>query len=288
MTSMLPIHVGRNREAIFHVARSLSTVNSAISKKDWSPATYLKFEDERTRPARDLLKGIGVVTDRKKIVDVGCGPGNSTELLVQHYPNASITGIDNSPGMLKEAKKRLPNIEFLIADANKWVPSPDVDLVFANASYQWVQEHVSQLKNVMTELEPGAILAVQMPDNVNEDTHRLMTVVANQGPWKSLLTSAARNPLPPVEKYYETLSPIASRVHIWRTTYYHVLKGGASSIVEFVKSTGLKPFLDPLSIDEQEQFISIYTEMIKKSYPTLSDGTSVLLPYPRLFIVAEK
>ena len=73
--------------------------------RDWSPERYLKFEDERNRPAHDLLAQVRSGRVRK-IVDVGCGPGNSTELLAHRFPEAGITGIDNSRAMLEEARRR--------------------------------------------------------------------------------------------------------------------------------------------------------------------------------------
>ena len=153
---------------------------------DWSPAAYLKFEDERTRPARDLLAQVPLQQVRKA-VDVGCGPGNSTELVVARYPGAEIVGIDSSPAMLDQARQRVPGVRFEPADANSWVPKPDADLVFANASYQWIAGHLEQLPRVLAALRPGAVLAVQMPDNLGEPTHRLMREVAASGPWANRL-----------------------------------------------------------------------------------------------------
>ncbi len=103
---------------------------------DWSPSQYLKFEDERTRPSHDLLARVPL-TAPGRVVDMGCGPGNSTELLVERFPDAEVTGLDNSPNMLAEARKRLPSARFAEADASTWVPEPGTDLVFANAIYQW-------------------------------------------------------------------------------------------------------------------------------------------------------
>ena len=158
---------------------------------DWSPATYLKFEDERTRAAIDLLAHVPL-DDARHVVDVGCGPGNSTELLAARYPGADVLGIDNSPAMLEEARRRLPEARFEPADAAAWLPDADVDLVFANATYQWVPDHFAQLPRVLAALRPGAVLAVQMPDNRAEPTHRLMVEVADQRP----LGGAARPRLP--------------------------------------------------------------------------------------------
>jgi trans-aconitate 2-methyltransferase len=256
-----------------------------LSSSDWSPATYLKFEDERTRPARDLLARVRS-DGARRIVDVGCGPGNSTELLLARYPEAEIVGLDNSPAMLAEARRRLPSVRFEPANADVWLPNADVDLVFANAIYQWVPRHLEQLRRVLAALPRRATLAVQMPDNLAEPTHRLMRDVAAAGPWSGRLAGAAREPLPPARLYYEALRPLAARVDIWRTTYHHALRG-PEAIVEFVRATGLRPFLDPLSESERREFIASYTAGIAAAYPPLADG-DVLLAFPRLFLIAER
>jgi trans-aconitate 2-methyltransferase len=251
---------------------------------DWSPATYLKFEDERTRPARDLLAQVPL--DRvATAIDMGCGPGNSTELIAQRYPEASVTGLDSSPAMLEEARARLPTARFETADAEHWVPDGDVDLVFANAIYQWVPGHLQQLPRILEALKPGAMLAVQMPDNIAEPSHRLMREVAAGGPWAQTLRHAARAPLPTVRAYYEALKPHAGRVDIWHTAYNHVL-ADASAIVEWVKGTGLRPFIDPLSAAERQDFLGTYLNEVAAAYPSTVDG-KVLLRFPRLFIVAQ-
>jgi len=252
---------------------------------DWSPATYLKFEDERTRPAADLLARVPLAAARS-VVDIGCGPGNSTELLAQRYPGADIVGLDNSPAMLEEAQRRLPALRFEPADAATWIPAPHTELVFANATYQWVPDHFAQLPRVLAALQPGAVLAVQMPDNVNQTTHRLMREVAQEGAWAGTLTAASRQPLPPPRAYYEALQPHAARLDVWHTIYNHVL-ADASSIVEFVRSTGLRPFLDPLGEPERSQFLGRYTAKIADAYPPMADG-KVLLGFSRLFIVAQR
>lgn len=256
-----------------------------MSSTDWSPASYLKFEDERTRAARDLLARVrsGQV---RRIVDVGCGPGNSTELLAQRFPDADIVGVDNSPAMLEEARRRLPGARFEFANAAVWVPDADVDLVFANAVYQWIPGHLEQLVRVLAALAERATLAVQMPDNLQEPSHRLMREVAQAGPWRERLAGAARNPLPLARGYYEALRPLAARLDIWRTTYHHALRG-ADAIVEFVRSTGLRPYLDPLAEAERTDFIAAYTARIAAAYPPLADG-QVLLAFPRLLLVAER
>jgi len=252
---------------------------------DWAPASYLEFEDERTRPARDLLAQVPLAGVGRAI-DMGCGPGNSTELIAARYPAAEIAGLDSSPAMLAQARQRLPQLRFAPADAARWVPEGDIDLVFANAIYQWVPHHLEQLPRVLAALRPGGVLAVQMPDNLGEPSHRLMREVAAKGPWAARLHDAARAPLPAVPAYYNALKPFASRLDIWHTIYNHPLANPAA-IVDWVRSTGLRPFLDPLTVAEQADFLARYEERVAAAYPPTDDG-KVLLRFPRLFIVAQR
>jgi trans-aconitate 2-methyltransferase len=251
----------------------------------WSPSTYLQFDDERTRAARDLLAQVPL-TSARKIVDVGCGPGNSTALLTARFPEADALGIDSSLAMLAEARKAVPQARFAEADANVWLPEQDTDLVFANATYQWIAGHMALFPRVLAALEPGAVLAVQMPDNLAEPTHQLMQQVAVDGPWAARLASAARAPLAPVQAYYDAMQPTSSRLDIWHTIYNHVLSG-PDAIVDWVRGTGLRPFIDPLSPDERAQFLSRYRAAVADAYPPANDG-KVLLRFPRLFIVAVR
>lgn len=161
------------------------------TRADWSPEVYGRFEDERTRPARDLLAQVPIEAARR-VVDVGCGPGNSTELLVERFPSAEIVGLDTSPAMLAEARRRVPRASFVQADAASWVPEAGTDVVFANAIYQWVPDHLAVLPRQLEALEAGSALAVQMPDNLAEPTHVLMKEVAASGPWAPRLRDAAR------------------------------------------------------------------------------------------------
>ncbi len=252
---------------------------------DWSPETYLKFEDERTRPARDLLHAVRL-TDPSFVIDIGCGPGNSTELLVERFPKARHLGIDTSPAMLDKARARLPRTVFLQANADSFKPDTPPDLMFANAVFQWLPEHIDVFVRLLGELEPGGVLAVQMPDNVTEPSHALMREVASSERWAEKLKDAARAPLPAVRDYYEALRPHCHRLDIWHSVYNHRL-ADAPAIVEWVSSTGLKPFLDPLDEDEQAQFVAAYTAKVAEAYPPLRTG-GVLLRFPRLFIVATR
>ena len=234
----------------------------------WSPAQYLKFEDERSRPARDLLARVPL-EDPSAAVDIGCGPGNSTELLVERFPGAAVTGLDTSPAMLAEARTRLPSARFVEADAADWRPESPVDLIFANAVLQWVPDHLGAIGRLMEALNPGGVLAFQVPDNLDEPSHVAM-----------------RETVAPPAVYYDRLRPGAASVEIWHTAYYHPL-ADAPAIVEWVKGTGLRPYLDRLGEDERTAYLAAYQARIAEAYPPLGDGR-VLLKFPRLFVVAVR
>jgi trans-aconitate 2-methyltransferase len=260
---------------------------SATPSPDWSARQYLKFEDDRTRPARDLLAAIPLHQVRTA-VDLGCGPGNSTELIVDRYPDAEVIGLDSSEDMLRQARERLPNCAFVEAELETWTPQAPVDLLFANAVFQWIPLHQMVMGRLVEALPPGGVLAVQMPDNTREPSHVLMQEVAKSRSWakNAPLAEAARDHLPDPEAYYDVLKPLCQRVEIWHTVYNHVL-AGPEAIVEWFKGSALRPFLKALDAPAAEDFLAAYTAEIARCYSTRVDG-QVLLRFPRLFIVATR
>ena len=148
---------------------------------DWNAGQYLKFEDERTRPAIDLIGRIPL-TEICSAVDIGCGPGNSTELIVNRYPGARVLGLDNSPDMLAKARTRLPGVSFQEADIAAWKPDERYDLIFANAVLQWLPDHQRLLARLASLLRTERCLAVQMPNNLREPSPSLMRMVAQERP----------------------------------------------------------------------------------------------------------
>jgi len=254
---------------------------------DWSARQYLKFEDERTRPPRDLLAQVPLAAPRR-VVDLGCGPGNSTELLIARYPRAEIIGLDSSPDMLRQARERLPGGTFVEGDLARWSPNERTDLLFANAVFQWVPDHPAVLRRLLGALPAGGVLAVQMPDNTDEPALALMREVAGSGPWSKVgsLASAAREDLPRPAEYYDLLRPFCARLDVWHVAYNHVM-AGPQGIVEWFKGSALRPFLSPLDDDMRRAFLADYTACIAKAYPARFDG-NVLLRFPRLFIVAVR
>jgi trans-aconitate 2-methyltransferase len=225
----------------------------------WSARQYVAFENERTRPARDLLAQVPQI-QAHRAVDVGCGPGNSTELLAARFPEAIVTGLDSSADMIEAARKRLPRVRFELIDIESWNDPGPFDVILANAVLQWVARHDAALPALVMKLTPGGSLAAA-------------------GAQRARMASAGW--------YYGLLRACCGRVDVWRTIYHHPVAGGAAAIVEWFKGSGLRPFLEPLDEQERAAYLERYTAAIRDAYPALADGT-VLLPFPRLFIVATR
>jgi trans-aconitate 2-methyltransferase len=253
---------------------------------DWDTGLYLKFEAERTQPARDLLARVPI--EARRIVDLGCGPGTSTQLLAARYPGAQITGVDKSGQMLAAARARLGGVVFERQDIAAWRPEVRPDLIFANAALQWLPDHHELIPRLMSFLAEGGCLAIQMPDNRQEPSHALMRMVAADGPWADRLVPVAktRGLIGIYSDYHQWLRPLSSRVEIWQTTYVHPLPG-VGAVVDWFRGSGLRPFLNLLDECEREQFIARYMEGLAEAYPAESGGELLFL-YPRLFVTALK
>lgn len=250
----------------------------------WDDAQYLKFADERTRPARELLGRVPGV-DARRVLDLGCGPGNSTAALLARWPSARVTGVDSSREMLERAQRDLPGVEWIEADACRFVASEPVDVLFSNALLQWLPEHEALVPALFEQVRPGGALAFQVPHNFSEPSHRLMR--DTPGPWATRTASVrARDPVASPATYYDLLAPTARSVDIWHTTYEHVM-ADAAAIVDWVKGTGLRPFLEGLTDDERPVFLDAYTRAIDAAYPPRRDGKR-LFSFPRLFVVAVR
>ena len=255
---------------------------------DWNPDLYRSFEAERTRPAKDLLAQVALES-AAEIADLGCGPGNSTELLVRRFPAATVTGIDTSDAMLASARERLPGVRFAKHDVATWEPERAPDLVYANAVLQWLPDHRRLLPRLLGRLAPGGVLAIQMPDNLAEPSHKLMREVAADGPWRDRIGDAGATraeAMLSIASYYDILAQDAGSVEVWRTVYHHPMPSPAA-IVKWVSSTGLRPFIDPLPDAERLAFLDQYQEAIATAYPPRADGR-LLLAFPRIFIVARR
>lgn len=252
----------------------------------WNPDQYLKFAQERTQPSVDLAARIALDSPTG-VIDVGCGPGNSTRVLRQRWPNARVIGVDNSVEMIDKARREFPAGEWHVADAAALPEDLQYQVVFSNAVLQWVPDHRALLPRLVRSVAPGGCLAVQVPANHDSYLHRAVLAVAGRARWRTLLASYTgllhyHTP----EFYYGLLSAIG-RVDMWQTTYYHVLDSH-EALVAWYKGSGLRPLLDRLpDAASRADFENEVLDTCRPGYPAQSDGR-VLFPFRRTFFVVYR
>jgi len=262
---------------------------------DWSASQYLKFGSERTRAVQDLVSQLPSTAPRR-VVDLGCGPGNSTAVLSSRYPDATVSGVDSSPDMLSTARATLPDVDFQQADLLTYTPEPGADLLFSNAVFHWLrrEDRIPTMLRLLDTQQPGGVFAFQVPDNCEEPSHRAMRETAGRpGPWRQYFQNLGpkdRPALDPIEspaEFYNAFAPHCQKIDVWHTFYQHIMSG-PDGIVEWVKGTGLQPFLNALpGGGVRDAYLKAYEERLGEVYPRLADG-KVMLRYPRLFFIAVK
>jgi trans-aconitate 2-methyltransferase len=260
----------------------------------WDPSQYLKFDRQRTQPALDLMARVPVAPAGRtgtdlRITDLGCGPGTVTKLLHDRWSDAWLTGVDGSGEMLTEARHMagLDAVEWHEADITKWAPVDPQHLIFSNAVFHWLDRHDVILPRLMGALGADGVLAVQMAANHQAPSHQAIFDLAESKTWAPYLAPLVRRePVGAPKEYYDLLAPLARQLDIWTTEYLYQLEG-EKPVVEWVKGSVLKPFLDALDDAQRERFLADLSQTIAAAYPAQADGRT-LYRFRRLFIYAVR
>ncbi len=258
-----------------------------MSKKDWNPDLYLKFNKERVQPSIDLVSRIQVGYP-SKIIDIGCGPGNSTQVLVQKWPHSDIIGVDNSSAMIQKAKNDFPDQNWKILDAGKEEFPDTYDIIFSNATIQWIPNHAELFRKFFLNLSEEGLIAIQIPLFWDMPLGKAIENIATGNPWKSITQGVTELfTIHNYSYYFDQLSIYFNKIDIWETYYMHIMDSHVS-ILEMIRSTGLKPFLDRFETDSDKQDFETQVLMeITKDYPKQKNG-KVIFPFKRLFFIAKK
>ncbi|GAA3857610.1 trans-aconitate 2-methyltransferase [Saccharothrix violaceirubra] len=245
----------------------------------WDPTRYLDFADDRARPFHDLVNRIGA-EDPRRVVDVGCGPGHLTEVLALRWPKAVIEAFDSSPEMVESARGR--GLAATVGDVRTWQPEPDTDVVVTNAVLQWVPGHEDLLRRWLRALPSGAWLAMQVPGNFADPTHRLVHEVVGES-WPALRGLLREAPVLDPLGYARVLG--GASVDAWETTYLHVLTGD-DPVLEWITGTLLRPIRAALTDEAWQAFRDELAPRLRTAYPPDDDGVTHL-PFRRVFAVAR-
>jgi len=251
----------------------------------WDPDRYLTYADERGRPFVELLARVDAA-DPATVVDLGCGPGNLTALLVERWPGARVVGLDSSAEMIEKARATTPAVDFRVADLREWAPGADhVDVLVSNATLQWVPGHLELLPDLVARVNPGGWLAFQVPGNFEEPSHALRRDLEQDPRFAPHLTDVAGPSAFDAATYLAALADLGMSVDAWETTYLHVLHG-KDPVFDWVVGTGARPTLQALPDDLRAQFEDRYRRALRAAYPVQEWGT--VLPFRRIFVVARK
>jgi trans-aconitate 2-methyltransferase len=255
----------------------------------WDPVRYLRFAGERARPFADLVSRIDAESPRA-VVDLGCGEGALTASLAQRWPDARVTGVDSSATMLAAAAAHaVPGrVEFAPGDVRDWAPDGPVDVVVSNAVLHWVPGHEEILARWAGWLSPGGWVAVQVPGNFRAPTHALLTDLCRSPRWAARVAEAAPRPDAVAEPadYLDVLTAAGLTADVWETTYLHVLTG-PDPVLDWVRSTVLRPVLALLDEDDAAALTAEFAAALRAAYPARPDGTT-LLPFRRIFAVGSR
>ena len=257
----------------------------AAPEMTWNPEVYLAFADQRTRPAADLLARVPA-PHPARVIDLGCGPGNSTALLATRWPQARLEGLDSSADMLEQARVGGVPASWILADLGSWTPDAPYDVIYSNATFQWLQDQAGLFARLMSFVKPGGVFAFQVPVNFKARSHVLMLETAADPRWRAKLAPVQDIQHGAADAYYDILKPHAATLDIWQTEYLQQLEGD-DAVYRWVSGTGLRPYVQALDGEARAEFIATYKAKLNAAYPRRADGTT-LFPFRRLFVVAVK
>ncbi|AMB85350.1 trans-aconitate methyltransferase [Pseudomonas agarici] len=265
-----------------------STARTASTQ--WDPQAYLKFTRLRERPVVELLNQVNL-EHPKRIYDLGCGTGIATQLLATRWPEADLTGVDNSTEMLEEARSLPIKAFWQACDLQVWKADQRADLLFAAAVLHFIKDHKVLLPHLLAQLNPGGCLAAHMPNWRDAPWYQLMLETLehggiNNGPLGDLQLrrSMAERSVLSLDDYYRLLAPLTKDVDIWETEHLQIVEGN-SPIFDWVKVSALRPVLLALDEQERQRFLDHYLPRVHQDYPPEGNGCT-LFPFKRIFILA--
>ncbi|WP_033341835.1 trans-aconitate 2-methyltransferase [Catenuloplanes japonicus] len=252
----------------------------------WDPETYQRYGDERSRPFFDLTARITAATPRR-VVDLGCGPGDLTTTLASRWPDARVEGLDSSPEMIAKAGAGGP-VTFAVGDVRTWEPAPDTDVLVSNAVLQWVPGHEELLPAWVRGAAPGATIAIQVPGNFDAPSHRALHALASEPRWRDALGGVGLiRRVPDFEAYARIFTGAGCTVDAWATTYLHPLPahGAEHPVLRWMDGTALRPVKAALPAADWPVFRTSLGERLAEAYPV--ENGLVLFPFHRNFVVAR-
>jgi len=264
-----------------------------VSSEIWISDAYLRASTPRTQGVLDLLARVRHPKPRL-IADLGCGPGNNTELIAERWPEALVIGVDSSADMIRAARERerAGHLEFRQADLTEWQPAEPFDIVLLNAVLQWIPNHTALLPGLAALLAPGGVLAFQMPGRPGSAAVAVVDIareITAEPRWRDKLSDVYPDHalLDPVG-YIALLGELGLRTEAWETHYAYPLIGG-DRLLEYWSGSVLRPALAPLAPEEAQQFAAEFSRRVSEANPPQMIGgeSTEILQVSRVFAVGQ-
>lgn len=266
----------------------------------WNPQLYLRFGDERSQPFFDLVHRLPAIEGGvRRVLDLGCGPGQLTATLCERFPDAEVVGVDSSAEMVAAARaagqteqdeqtgRYGRRLRFVLDDAATHDPPEPPDVLVSNAALQWIDDHVGLLERWLGLVRPGGAFAFQVPGNFGSASHRSFAEQVRSPLWRDRIDPAVldrpRSAEP--EVYLERLLSLGAAAQVWETTYLHVLQG-EDPVLHWIRATALRPVLAALDPADAVEFEVELAERLRAAYPAGPHGT--VFPFRRIFAVAVR
>src|SRR5271170_7184366 len=243
---------------------------------DWDPELYNRFRRYRAEPVEHILSRLQLDAD-EKIIDLGCGSGENTLELARRSPDGSALGVDGSPAMIEAACQLLDGeraelkarVSFELLNVADFRADRAYTLIFSNAAFQWIPDQRALFAACFNALRPDGTIVVQMPANETETAKMEIGRLAREAPWNKMLSGRERafHEEPP-EFYAAMLAKLGyDRIDCYYLTFHHPMDRPAD-VVQWYRSTGLRPFLDALPKDRHDEFLGKVTERLIAAYGT--------------------
>lgn len=212
------------------------------------------------------------------IVDLCCGTGLLTELLHAKYPDPPILGVDVARGMIDVCRRRLPALDFEVADAERFAPEPSA-LIASNCGLHWLAAPAETVRRLAGALVPGGLLALAVPVAGSLPELRTSYEAAVGREMQGMRLEPA--------SLYESMTEAAGlrttvrQVDTVRVSY----KNATDALKSFHRSGATfqhRPGYSPLPARAMRRLVSVYEERF-------GDGDGrVPVTYEALTLVAEK
>ena len=256
---------------------------------DWDPELYNRFRRYRAEPVAHILSRLELA-DSEVMLDLGCGSGEHTIELARRSAHGSAHGIDGSPAMVDAACKLLDaqpedlkrRVSFELLDAPKFNADRAFTLIFSNATFQWIPDQRALFAACLQALTPGGRIVVQIPANETETAKVELGRLVREEPWRAMLSGRERAfREDPPSRYAAMLAELGyERIDCYHLTFHHPMNSPAD-VVQWYRSTGLRPFIDALPNNRHDEFLGLLTARLNSAYGT--DGP-MTFDFKRLFI----